>query len=167
MRSLHRLVVAGATIIALTAVVPSVSASSHKAFHLEKTCVVVSPVENQCTVTASSFKAIPVGTLITYDTSGGFNALVATITIKNGSATGQCAILDAVLDPTKSGTCSFATGTGRLTQFHLTVAVTRTPDWSLWYWDGTYWFGDGGHDGDDGHNGHDGDDGDDGHDGHD
>ncbi len=65
MRSLRRLVVAGATIIALTAIVPSVSASSHKAFHLEKTCVVATR-ENHCTVTASSFKTIPVGTVITY-----------------------------------------------------------------------------------------------------
>ena len=141
MRSLRRLIVMGATIMALTALVPSVSAATQKAFHLEKTCVVVSPVENQCTVTSSSFEAIPVGTLITYDTSGGYDALVATLTIENGSATGYCAILDAVLDPTRSGTCTFATGTGRLVQFHLAVAVTRTPDWSLWYWDGTYWFG--------------------------
>jgi hypothetical protein len=141
MRSLRRLVVMGATVMALAALVPSVSAASQKAFHLEKTCVEVSSVENQCTVTYSSFKAIPVGTLITYDTSGGYDALVATITTKNGSATGRCAILDAVLDPSRAGTCSFTTGTGRLTQFHLKVAVTRTADWSLWYWDGTYWFG--------------------------
>jgi hypothetical protein len=133
----------GATIIALTALVPSASAASQKAFHLEKTCVIVSPVENQCTVTSSSFRAIPVGTLITYDTSAGFTAFVATIAVKNGSATGHCDILAAILDPAQAGICTFESGTGRLAQFHLRVAVTRTSDWSLWSWDGTYWFGGG------------------------
>ena len=141
MRSLRRLVVVGAAIALLAVLVPSVSAASQKSFHLEKTCVTLSPIATQCTITASSFDAIPVGTLITYDTSGGYTAFVATINLKNGTATGQCNILAAVLDYTKSGTCNFDTGTGRLTQFHLTVAVTRTSDWSLWFWDGTYWFG--------------------------
>ncbi len=141
MRFLQRLVVVGATIIALTLAVPSVSAASQKPFHLEKTCVVLSPTANQCEVTSSSFKAIPVGTLIDYDTSGGYTALVATITVKNGSATGRCDILAAVLNSSKAGTCTFTSGRGRLTRFHLSVAVTRTADWSLWFWDGTYRFG--------------------------
>jgi hypothetical protein len=38
-------------------------------------------------------------------------------------------------------TCTFGTGTGRLTQFHLVVDVTT--DGSNWFWDGTYWFGNG------------------------
>jgi hypothetical protein len=143
MRSLHRLVMVGATIIALTALVPSASAASQTAFHLTKTCVTLSATANQCTVTSSSFGAIPVGTLITYDTNAGPTAFVATIAVKNGSATGHCNILAAILDPATAGTCTFESGTGRLTQFHLTVAVTRTPDWSLWFWDGTYWFGGG------------------------
>ena len=36
----------------------------------------------------------------------------------------------------------FSAGTGRLTQFNLEVVVTANADVSLWYWDGTYWFGD-------------------------
>ncbi len=144
MRSLPRLVVVGATILALTVLVPSASAASQKAFHLEKTCIEVSSVENECVVTSSSFQAIPAGTLITYDTTAGPTAFIATIAVKNGSATGRCDILAAINDPATAGTCVFGSGTGRLTQFHLTVAVTRTPDWSLWFWDGTYWFG-GGH----------------------
>lgn len=145
MRSVRRLLVVAAAILALTIAVPSASAASQKAFHLEKTCVVLSPVADQCEVTSSSFKAIPVGTLITYDTSAGPTAFVATINVKNGSATGHCNILAAILDPTKAGTCTFESGTGRLTQFHLTVAVTRstTADWNPWFWDGTYWFGGG------------------------
>jgi hypothetical protein len=144
MRSLHRLVVAGATILALTAVVPSVSAASHKAFHLEKVC----DTATHCVVTSSSFKAIPAGTEITY---GGPdpNHLTAVITVRNGTATGQCAIgsLVGYGDPSLPATCIFDTGTGRLTQFHLSVKVATTAQYNPWYWDGTYWFGDDGHDG--------------------
>jgi hypothetical protein len=145
MRSLHRLVIMGATIISLTALVPSASAASQTAFHLTKTCVTLSATANQCVVTSSSFGAIPAGTLITYDTSAGPTAFVATIAVKNGSATGHCNILAAILDPAEAGTCTFESGTGRLTQFHLVVAVTRsaTADWNPWFWDGTYWFGGG------------------------
>ena len=93
---------------------------------MTKTCVVVSSVKNQCEVTSSTFGAIPTGTLITYDTSAGPTAFVATITVKNGSATGRCNILAAINDATKAGTCTLESGTGRLTRFHLTVAVTRS-----------------------------------------
>lgn len=145
MRSVRRLVVVVATIVAFTVLVPSVSAASPKAFHLEKTCVTLSPTVHQCQVTSSTFKAIPVGTLITYDTTFGPTAFVATIAIKNGSATGHCNILAAIQDVTKAGTCTFDEGTGRLTQFHLTVAVTRSATVTLnpWFWDGWYWFGGG------------------------
>jgi hypothetical protein len=121
----------------------SASAASRKAFHLTKTCVVVSSVKNQCEVTSSTFGAIPAGTLITYNTSAGPTAFVATISVKNGSATGQCDILAAINDAANAGSCVFESGIGRLTQFHLTVAVTRstTADWNPWFWDGTYWFG--------------------------
>ena len=37
--------------------------------------------------------------------------------------------------------CTFRPGDGRLTQFHLVVDVTANGDASIWYWDGTYWFG--------------------------
>ena len=145
MRSLRKLVVASATIVALVVLVPSASAASPKVFHLEKVCVALSPVTHQCEVTSSTFDAIPVGTLITYDTSAGPTAFIATINVKNGSATGRCNILAAILDVTQAGTCIFDSGTGRLTQFHLTVAVTRsaTADWNPWFWNGSYWFGGG------------------------
>ena len=144
MRSLHRLVVAGATIIALTAVVPSVSATSQKAFHLEKVC----DTATHCVVTSSSFKAIPAGTEITYSGPDA-NHLTAVITVKNGTATGQCAIgsLVGYGNPSRPAMCTFATGTGRLTQFHLRVMVSTTAQYNPWYWDGTYWFGHDGHGG--------------------
>jgi len=35
--------------------------------------------------------------------------------------------------------CTFGSGSGRLTQFHLAVDVTF--DGTTWFWDGQYWFG--------------------------
>jgi hypothetical protein len=143
MRSVRTLLVAGVVVLALTAIVPSASAASQTAFHLEKTCITVSPTVHQCEVTDSTYRAIPVGTLITYDTTAGPTDFVATIDVKNGSATGHCNILAAIQDQTKAGICIFDSGTGRFTQFHLTVAVTRsaTTDFNPWFWDGAYWFG--------------------------
>jgi hypothetical protein len=108
-----------------------------KPFHLAKVC----DTATHCVVTSSSFKAIPAGTEIDYSGPDA-DHLVAVLKIKNGSATGRCAIGSIFGDPSVPGTCRFDTGTGRLTQFHLTVAVTF--DGSSWFWDGTYWFGDGG-----------------------
>jgi hypothetical protein len=62
----------------------------------------------------------------------------ATITIKNGSTDGVCVWSSPV-----DAICSFSPGTGRLTEFHLVVVVTANADASIWYWDGTYWFGGG------------------------
>jgi hypothetical protein len=135
MRSLRRLVVVGATVMALSVLVPSASAASQGAFHLEKTCIDTT-TGSLCTVTSSSFKWIPVGTEITYDGSGGYSHLVATINVKNGSATGVCDI------SALPGSCNFDMGTGRLTQFHLNSAVTYDGS-KYWFWDGTYWFGGG------------------------
>lgn len=139
MRSLRRLVVVVATIVALTVLVPSVSAASQKAFHLEKFC----DTGTHCTVTFSSFPLIPVGTEITYSGPDA-DHLVAVVTVKGSTLTGQCAIQDVIDDATNAGICSFETGTRRFSQFHLgDVAVTRTEDFSLWFWDGTYSFGPG------------------------
>ena len=111
-----------------------------KPFHLAKVC----DTNTHCTVTASSFDAIPVGTEINYSGPDA-DHLVAMFEIKNGSATGRCAIGSIFGDPSVSGTCRFDEGTGRLTQFHLDVAVTF--DGSSWFWDGTYWYGSGGRSG--------------------
>ena len=122
---------------AALALVPSASAASHKAFHLEKVC----DTGTHCTVTASDLGAIPAGTEINYS-GPDLDHLVAVFTVKNGSATGQCAIGSIFGNPSLPGRCVFATGTGRFTQFHLDVAVTF--DGADWFWDGWYWFGGGG-----------------------
>jgi hypothetical protein len=111
--------------------------AGQQTFHLEKVC----DTATHCVVTSSSFKPIAVGTEINYSGPDA-DHLVAAFDIKNGSATGQCAIGSIFADPSRPGTCRFDTGTGRLGQFHLDVAVTF--DGSNWFWDGTYWFGNGG-----------------------
>jgi hypothetical protein len=143
MRSLRRLVVVVATIVALTVLVPSASAASSKDFHLDKTCV----SNFLCTVVSSEFKAIPAGTDITYTVNGdGSDGLAfPTIVVSNGSTTGVCD-WNHPAGPVLA-VCTFAAGTGRLTQFNLTVDVSVTGDPnsadSIWHWDGTYWFGGG------------------------
>jgi hypothetical protein len=124
--------------LASRAAIPGVAVNSmQNAFHLEKVC----DTDTHCTVTVSSFDAIPVGTEINYSGPDP-DHLVAAFDVKNGSATGQCAIGSIFRDPSLPGSCRFDTGTGRLSQFHLDVVVTL--DGSAWHWDGTYWFGSGG-----------------------
>ena len=137
MRSLRRLLVIGATIAALTALSPTASAASQKAFHLAKTC----DAFPTCVVTASNYKKIPVGTEITYSDAGvAPSGLLPTIHGRHGTASGVCD-LTAIFAGTGPGTCVFSSGTGSLTSFTATLAVTF--DGTLWYWDGTS--GDAGH----------------------
>jgi hypothetical protein len=134
--------VVAAAIFALTLAVPSVSASSQKAFHLDKSCAADAsePLGYVCTVQHSDFKWIPAGTEVHYTSQNAAGDVVqATITIKNGSTNGVCVWSSAV-----NAVCTFSPGTGRFSQFHLRVVVTANTDASVWFWDGWYWFG-GGH----------------------
>ena len=152
MRSLRRLLVVGATIMALALAVPAVSAGTQKAFHLDKTCALDAsePLGYVCTVAHSDFKWFPPGTKVHYLSQVG-NVVQATIRIKNGSTSGACVWSSAV-----NAVCTFNTGTGRLREFHLRVVVTVVGDPNaadaVWHWDGWYSFGDDGgrsHDGQD------------------
>jgi hypothetical protein len=140
MRSVRKLLVVVATMVALGVIVPSASAASQKAFHLDKTCAedLSEPLGYVCTVQHSDFKWIPAGTDIHYTSQAG-NVVQATIAIQNGSTDGAC-----VWSSDVDAICTFDSGTGRLTQFNLVVVVTASADQSVWYWDGTYWFGGGG-----------------------
>ena len=133
MRSVRSVLVVAATIIALATIAPSASAASQKSFHVSKVCD--SPIH--CVITSSSFKAIPSGTEVNYTVRSDGN-LNAVIDVGNGTATGVCG------PATLPTFCTFSEGTGRLTQFHLQVVVSPNADFSVWFWDGTYWFG-GGH----------------------
>jgi hypothetical protein len=146
MRSVRRLLVVAATMLALTLAAPSVSASTHKAFHLDKTCAgdASEPLGYVCTVQHSDFKWIPAGTKVHYTSQNAAGDVVqATITIKNGSTNGVC-----VWSSPADAICTFSPGSGRFAQFHLRVVVSVVGDPNaadaVWHWDGWYWFG-GGH----------------------
>ena len=137
MHSIRRSLAVMGTIVALMALAPVASAGSDQGFHLDKTCAEDSsePLGYICTVEHSDFKWIPAGTDIRY-LSQADNVVQASIEIRNGSTDGACtwsSDVDAI--------CVFSGGTGRLTQFNLEVVVTASADQSVWYWDGTYRFG--------------------------
>ncbi len=93
---------------------------------------------DSCTVTASNDKKIPAGTEITYaDSSVWPTALVPTIHVQGGTATGLCDLspIDAGTGP---GKCVFTGGTGSLRHFRITVDVTTTDEFNPWFWDGTF-----------------------------
>jgi hypothetical protein len=128
------------TIVALMALAPVASAGSHHGFHLDKTCAddPSEPLGYICTVQHSNFKGIPAGTDIRYPSQNADGSVVqASIETKNGSTNGACTWSSAV-----EAVCVFSDGTGRLAQFNLEVDVTANEDQSVWYWEGTYWFGD-------------------------
>jgi hypothetical protein len=138
MRSIRRiLVVVGAT-LALSSLVPSVSASSPTPFLLTKTCV----SNLLCTVVTSSFDGIPTGTNVVYTVTGDGSDGLAYPTIKVGanSTTGVCDWNQP--GPVVLAKCTFGSGTGQWTRFHLDVDVTvagdpTTPE-AVWTWTGTY-----------------------------
>ena len=137
MQSIKRSLAVMGTIAALLALAPVASAGSQQGFHLDKTCSedLSEPLGYICTVQHSDFKWIPAGTDIRYLSQAG-NVVQARIEIRNGSTDGACtwsSDVDAI--------CVFSAGTGRLTQFNLEVIVTASADQSVWYWDGTYWYG--------------------------
>jgi hypothetical protein len=135
MRSVRSLAVVVVTTVLMLSVLASfASASSQKPFHLKKTCV----SNVLCTIVSSSFSAFTQGTDITYVIGAGGLAYPSIVT-RNGSTTGVCD-WNQPAGPVKAK-CTFGTGTGRLTQFHLAVDVTF--DGTYWFWDGTYWMGGG------------------------
>lgn len=139
MHTVKRLFVVAATIAALVLVVSPAAASTHKAFHLDKTCAedASEPLGYVCTVAHSDFKWIPAGTDIRYLSQNEAGDVVqAAIAIKNGSTNGVCVWSGPV-----NAVCTFNPGSGRLAEFHLVVDVTASADQSVWYWDGWYWFG--------------------------
>jgi hypothetical protein len=128
-----------AVVLALTVVTTGVAARSAAGFHLDKTCAedASEPLGYVCTVQHADFKWFPAGTEVHYTSQNEAGDVVqATIQIKNGSTDGACVWSSPV-----NAVCTFGPGSGRLTQFHLVVNVTANADQSIWYWDGSYWFG--------------------------
>ena len=139
MHSSKRLLAVVGTFVALMALAPVASAGSHRGFYLDKTCAedVSEPLGYICTVQNSDLELIPAGTDIRYLSESPDGSVVqASIEIRNGSTDGACtwsSDVDAI--------CVFSAGTGRLTQFNLEVVVTANADQSVWYWEGSYSFG--------------------------
>jgi hypothetical protein len=140
MRSIRSLIVVAATLLAVSGCSASVAADAPKPFHLDKTCAA-----GVCTIVSSDLAAIPPGTLIKYTVigDGSTQQKNATFTTKDGSASGFC---DFNHDGKPlAAQCTFLSGTGALTGFHLVADVTLTGDKSspdaVWHWNGTYWFG--------------------------
>jgi hypothetical protein len=141
MNSIKRLLAIMGTIVALMSLAPVASAGSHQDFHLDKTCGpdASEPLGFVCTIQHADFKWFPAGTKVHYTSANATGDVVqATIAIGNGSTDGECVWSGPV-----NAVCTFGPGTGRLSQFHLVVDVTANADVSIWYWDGTYWFGGG------------------------
>lgn len=141
MHSIKRLLAVMGTIVALMALAPVASAGSPAPFLLTKTCV----SDFLCTVVSSTFDGFPAGTDIVYTVTGDGSDGLAYPTIKVGanSTTGVCHWNQP--GPTVLAKCTFRTGTGAWTSFHLDVDVTVTGDPtaadSLWTWAGTYSLG--------------------------
>ena len=139
MHAIKRLLAVMGTIIALMTLAPAASAGLHQDFHLDKTCApdASEPLGFVCTIQHADFKWFPAGTKVHYTSQNAAGDVVqATIAIKNGSTDGVCVWSSPV-----NAVCTFSPGTGRLSQFHLVVDVTANTDASIWYWDGTSWFG--------------------------
>jgi len=139
MRPARSLLVVVATILAFSVLAPTVSATPHQDFHLDKTCA----SDVLCTLLDSNFKPFRPGTHVTYVTDWPNGLTYPTIKVRHGSTTGIC----DWNHPHGSvfAKCTFSQGTGVLTGFHLVVDVTVTGDpgdpASIWHWDGRYWFG--------------------------
>jgi hypothetical protein len=143
MRSFRSLTVAAATIVALSGC--GSATASPTPFTLTKTCV--RQELTVCTIVSSDISKLPPGTEIWYtaigeDASNGL--LAASISVAGGSTLGVC---DFNYDGTPiAAKCTFTTGSGNLTGFHLAADVSRNgppPDpKTIWTWVGTYWFGD-------------------------
>ena len=141
MHSARRILVVAIAALALTILAPSVSASSPRPFLLTKTCA--SSVF--CTVVSSSFAGIPAGTNVVYTVNGdGSDGLAyPTIKVAGNSTTGVCDWNQP--GPVVLAKCTFDSGTGAWTSYHLDVDVSVTGDPStpdaLWTWTGTYSLG--------------------------
>jgi hypothetical protein len=135
MRSVRSLILIG-TFVGVAALAPIASASIEKPFHVVKVCANL-----RCVITSSSFKRIPVGTVINYtvNTDG---SLTSVITVAHGTATGRCVLAPIFGNPSSPGSCVFASGTGSMSAFHMNLAVD-TEDGVTWTWDGTYTYGSG------------------------
>lgn len=141
------LLMVAAAILSMAALAPAVAASEpgHSGdLHVAKECSsYVGQAGGYCTITSSNLEAIPVGSKVIYE-----HALAAPYTVLDTDITldppgrGDLAFGHVHLDlSTGAGVAVFTGGTGELTGFNATVAVTPQAGVDKgWKWDGTYSF---------------------------
>lgn len=140
MRSVRGLRVVTGIMFALAVLAPSVSVAADIPVYLliTKECSQFhGHVGDFCTITSSTFAAIPIGTKAIYygPEINDPNYLSSVVVLNAGHgnrATGYCSLLIPV-----GGTCSFWEGTGTLAGFHAAVQVTST-DGLNFTWTGSY-----------------------------
>jgi hypothetical protein len=109
------------------------------ALHVTKECSAYSGLAGQfCTITSSNLKAIKVGSRVVYASAAGGTSLDSDLILYSGHdrAFGHV-VLDFVA---KTGAVTFSGGTGQLSGFNASVAVSLDPATGLWHWDGRFWF---------------------------
>jgi hypothetical protein len=147
MLSRKRLLTIFALVAALAVFAPSAAAasegSSHvRDLHVTKECSAYTHLAGgYCTITSSNLAAIPVGSKVIYEHDLVGLVLDTDITL-DPPGKGAVAFGHVHLDlVAKAGTAVFTGGTGKLTGFHASVAVTPNPGVPFgWKWDGTYSF---------------------------
>jgi hypothetical protein len=141
-RSPRRLIVVAATIVALAALAPAVAASPRTGdIHVSKNCDSYTGAAGDfCTIRSSNVNAIKAGSRVYYLQAADFNTLTLNSDIVLDEVGSSVAWGHVTLDlVTGTGTVTFSGGTGRLTGFQATVAVSPTGN-NNFDWDGTYSF---------------------------
>ena len=107
-------------------------------FHVTKECSEYTFLAGSfCTLKSSNLKPVSADSTIVYASAAGPTSLDSDVVLHAGHH--DTAFGHVVLDfATLSGTITFAGGTGTLTWFHASAAVSF--DGALWHWDGTYSF---------------------------
>lgn len=139
MHEVRSLLLVTGTMFALAVLAPTLpaAADSPQPIVVNKECSeFTGNVPSFCTITDSSFAAIPAGTKVLYwgpeINDPDYTSSVVVINAGRGNrATGYCSLLGPV------GTCSFWEGTGTLRGFHAAFQVTYDggPNYT---WTGTY-----------------------------
>ena len=149
MRSTRRFLTLAATILALSALTPSVSAQSSStppdapnALHATKDCSGFTGLPGSiCILTASNLAQIPVGSLYIYYGPELSNPMMLSSAMVLDAGDGNTAFGYCMVDQKAgpSGMCTFWAGTGTLVGFNAVVTVT-VDSTGAWHLDGTYLF---------------------------
>ena len=132
-----------AAVALLSTVSPLLADGDHRArrLHVTKECSeYTGQAGSFCTITASSFGRILVGSTVTYDQAAGIPAFGLDSNVVLDAGNGNRALGRCTLDATTGkGLCTFSDGMGRFAGFKARVNVSFLGGFD-WAWDGTYSF---------------------------